>query len=354
MSYKVLARKWRPATFASMLGQDTVIKALQNSLENNRLHHAYLFTGTRGVGKTTIARIFAKSLNCELGLNKEPCDKCSNCQAVTNGNFFDMFEVDAASKTGVEDTREMLESIQFVPSVGRYKILLIDEVHMFSKSSFNALLKSLEEPPKHIIFMLATTDPQKLPPTILSRCLQFNLSRLSEQQLADYFCNILKQENISFEPDGVEQIALAADGSVRDGLSLLDQAIAYTSGNVSSDSVATMLGTIEDKHIHDILTHLACNNIDNLLKTIEQLSLHTTDFSRVLDTIALQLHQISISQLTKTDNKFKDLFSAEMVQLMYQIALKSKQDLPLAPTMRIGLEMALMRMIAFQPAKKKL
>ncbi len=334
-----------------MLGQTHVVRALKNALDNNRLHHAYLFTGTRGVGKTTIARIFAKAVSCENGISSTPCGTCGNCQEIDEGRYLDMLEVDAASRTGVDDTRELLENVQYAPGRGRYKIYLIDEVHMFSKSSFNALLKTLEEPPEHVIFLLATTDPQKLPVTVLSRCLQFNLTRIDEHALSNYLESILDKEKIEYKKPALKMLAEAADGSVRDALSLLDQAIVFGDNKIKVDDIQTMLGSIEQKHIDNILHALAKGDTDAVLQVVEDISLYTTEYSKVLDSLAKSLHEISIFQMTSNNkaniSAMADEFEPEILQLYYQIAIKSKQDLSLAPNQRTGFEMALLRMLAF-------
>lgn len=361
MSYQVLARKWRPRTFSELIGQEHVLKALVNALDNDRLHHAFLFTGTRGVGKTTIARILAKSLNCEQGVSSTPCDKCSACTEINEGRFVDLIEVDAASRTKVDETRELLDNVQYAPSRGRYKVYLIDEVHMFSNHSFNALLKTLEEPPPHVKFLLATTDPQKLPVTILSRCLQFNLKRLPLEQIRDYLGQVLPAENIEFDQGATTLIARAADGSMRDALSLLDQAIAYGSGKVMTDDVRLMLGSIEQDHVVDLLNLLAANDAPGLLTRIGQLAEQSPDFAGVLAEVISTLHRIALAQTAPAaidDNlgdreAIMDLaqrLSPEDVQLYYQIGLIGRRDLPLAPDARGGFEMVLLRMLAFRPA----
>jgi len=286
MSYQVLARKWRPRNFAEMVGQEHVLRALINALDHDRLHHAFLFTGTRGVGKTTIARILAKSLNCETGMTSRPCGVCSACQEIDAGRFVDLIEVDAASRTGVDDTRELLDNVQYAPSRGRYKVYLIDEVHMLSKNAFNALLKTLEEPPPHVKFLLATTDPQKIPVTVLSRCLQFNLKRLPEGLIAGRITQILDAEKIPYEAPAVQVLAQAADGSLRDGLSLLDQSIAFGGGAVKDAEVRSMLGTIERTHVRGLLEALASRNGALVLKTVAQLDERAPDYQLVLDDLA--------------------------------------------------------------------
>jgi len=361
MSYQVLARKWRPRTFTELVGQEHVLKALVNALDNDRLHHAFLFTGTRGVGKTTIARILAKSLNCEKGIGSTPCGECSACTEINEGRFVDLIEVDAASRTKVDETRELLENVQYAPTRGRYKVYLIDEVHMFSNHSFNALLKTLEEPPPHVKFLLATTDPQKLPVTILSRCLQFNLKRLPVEQIRGHLEQVLGDEKIDFETPALALISRAADGSMRDALSLLDQAIAYGSGNVSELDVRAMLGTIEQDHVIDLLNLLAANDAPGLLARIGELAQHSPDFAGVLAELISTLHRIALAQAVPAtiDDGLGDReaiitlaqqIPQEDVQLYYQIGLIGRRDLPLAPDARGGFEMALLRMLAFRPA----
>ncbi|MCF6339009.1 MAG: DNA polymerase III subunit gamma/tau [Gammaproteobacteria bacterium] len=361
MSYQVLARKWRPRTFTELVGQEHVLKALVNALDNDRLHHAFLFTGTRGVGKTTIARILAKSLNCEKGVSSTPCGECSACTEINEGRFVDLIEVDAASRTKVDETRELLENVQYAPTRGRYKVYLIDEVHMFSNHSFNALLKTLEEPPPHVKFLLATTDPQKLPVTILSRCLQFNLKRLPIEQIRGHLEQVLGNEKIDFETAALVLISHAADGSMRDALSLLDQAIAYGSGKVSEPDVRAMLGTIEQDHVIDLLNLLAANDAPSLLARIAELAQHSPDFAGVLAELITTLHRIALAQSAPgaIDDGLGDReaivalaqkMTPEDVQLYYQIGLIGRRDLPLAPDSRGGFEMVLLRMLAFRPA----
>ena len=361
MSYLVLARKWRPRTFADTVGQEHVLKALVNALDSGRLHHAYLFTGTRGVGKTTIARILAKALNCEQGVTSQPCGTCSACREIDEGRFVDLIEVDAASKTKVDDTRDLLDNVQYAPSRGRYKVYLIDEVHMLSTSSFNALLKTLEEPPPHVKFLLATTDPQRLPVTVLSRCLQFNLKRLTPKLIQDRLAQICEAESIEAEPAALAMLARAADGSLRDALSLLDQAIAYCGGKVDAESLALMLGTIDRDHVIRLLRHLAAADAAAVIDLIAELDEQFPDYARLLDDLARMLQRIAVYQLVGSvdvDDEFADEVLAELaglfepadVQLYYQTALIGRRDLPLAPDPRSGAEMTLLRMLAFRPA----
>ena len=360
MSYLVLARKWRPKKFAEVVGQQHVLRALINGLDQNRLHHAFLFAGTRGVGKTTLARIFAKSLNCEQGISSTPCGVCNSCVEVDSGRFVDLIEVDAASRTKVDDTRELLDNVQYAPSRGRYKVYLIDEVHMLSTSSFNALLKTLEEPPPHVKFLFATTDPQKLPVTILSRCLQFNLRRLDIKQIADHLAFILQQENIEFEVEALNQIAFAADGSMRDALSLLDQAIAFAGGMVTAEIVSQMLGSVSQQQLIQLLDAFAAKDAKALLAHTDELASLGRDFVVVLDGLMTSLQRIATIQLIADAESldqqddaalqnFATIFSTETVQLLYQIALHGKRDMPYAADPRSGFEMTLLRMLSFQP-----
>ena len=360
MSYQVLARKWRPRTFAELVGQEHVVRALSNALDNDRLHHAYLFTGTRGVGKTTLARIFAKSLNCEHGVGSVPCGQCSACKEIDEGRFVDLLEVDAASRTKVDQTRELLDNVPYAPVRGRYKVYLIDEVHMFSGGSFNALLKTLEEPPPHVKFLLATTDPQKVPLTVLSRCLQFNLKRLSYEQIRDYLREILEKEGVANEIPALGLLARGADGSMRDALSLMDQAIAFGGGTVMEADVRTMLGTIAQESVHDLLQALAGGEPAALLTQISRLAELTPDYAGVLQDLLSLLHRVALVQAVPDalDDSAGDVeqvvrLAGELapadVQLYYQIGLIGQRDLPLAPDPRAGFEMVLLRMLAFRP-----
>ena len=360
MSYQVLARKWRPRDFTELVGQEHVQRALVNALDNDRLHHAYLFTGTRGVGKTTIARIFAKSLNCEQGVSSKPCGKCSACEEINEGRFVDLIEVDAASRTKVEDTRELLENVQYAPTRGRYKVYLIDEVHMLSQHSFNALLKTLEEPPPHVKFLLATTDPQKLLVTILSRCLQFNLKSLTLQQITSQIETILRQEEIDYEDAAVRQLAFSASGSMRDALSLLDQAIAFGNGSVHEAEVRSMLGTIDRDVVYRLLTALSQLDAVALMGEIDKADSFAPDYVMLLADIVSVLQRVAVAQTlpdavddSQGDRdavlSLADALTPEDVQLYYQIALLGRRDLPLSPEPRGGFEMVMLRMLAFRP-----
>ena len=358
MSYQALARKWRPRRFSELVGQEHVVRALAHALDSGRLHHAFLFTGTRGVGKTTIARIFAKSLNCEKGPTSNPCGECGACREIDAGRFIDLLEIDAASNTGIDNVRELIDNAQYAPSRGRYKIYLIDEVHMLSKSAFNALLKTLEEPPPHVKFLLATTDPQKLPVTVLSRCIKFNLKRLTPEQIVGQMRQILGAEGIAFDEEGVDVLARAADGSLRDGLSLLDQAIAHGGGSLRAADVHAMLGTVERAKVRTLLDMLAGGDGPALLEEIERIASFAPDFAQVLVELAGLLHRIQLLQLIpgaagEDDAALLGLagrLAAQDVQLWYQMAVTGRRDLPLAPTPRVGFEMTLLRMLAFVPA----
>jgi DNA polymerase III subunit gamma/tau len=362
MSYTALARKWRPRKFAELIGQDHVRRALVNALESGRVHHAFLFTGTRGVGKTTIARILAKCLNCERGVTAEPCLECASCREIEAGRFPDLIEVDAASRTKVDDTRELLDNVQYAPARGRYKVYLIDEVHMLSTHSFNALLKTLEEPPPHVKFLLATTDPQKLPVTVLSRCLQFNLKRLPAADIAAQLRHILGAEGVPFDAAALALIAQAADGSMRDALSLLDQLIAFGAGKAGESEARAMLGTLSRDHVVRIVELLAAADTVALLQYAQSLEEFAPDYTQLLDELAGLLVRVGLRSVL-SDYAGDELYAPELlarlarelapedVQLFYQIAIVGKRDLPLAPDPRRGFEMTLLRMIAFRPAE---
>ncbi len=360
MTYQVLARKWRPKSFREMAGQSHVLKALINALDHDRLHHAYLFTGTRGVGKTTIARILARCLNCEQGVSSEPCGQCQSCVAINEGRFVDLIEVDAASRTKVEDTRELLDNVQYTPTQGRYKVYLIDEVHMLSASSFNALLKTLEEPPPHVKFLLATTDPQKIPATILSRCLQFSLKNLSPERVVDYLKQILDKEMVAYDEPALWLLGRAADGSMRDALSLTDQAIAFGSGKLGEHDVRQMLGTIDHGAVYRLITALSQRDGAGLLTIVAELAELGVDFAGVATELLVVLHRLAIAQTVPEglDNSLGDRqtvlelasqLSGEEVQYYYQMALQGRRDMGLAAEPRSGLEMLLLRMLAFKP-----
>ncbi|SEK90497.1 DNA polymerase III subunit gamma/tau [Halomonas daqiaonensis] len=366
MSYQVLARKWRPRTFHELVGQEHVQRALVNALDQGRLHHAYLFTGTRGVGKTTLARILAKCLNCtangqgDEGVTSTPCGKCDSCRSIDEGRFVDLIEVDAASRTKVEDTRELLDNVQYAPTQGRYKVYLIDEVHMLSTSSFNALLKTLEEPPPHVKFLLATTDPQKLPPTVLSRCLQFTLKHMPPERIVGHLAKVLEAEGVPFEESALWLLGKAAEGSMRDAMSLTDQAIAFGQGEVHHADVAAMLGTLDHRHVLALAEALAEVDAPRLLAEVATLAEHGPDFAAVLDDISGVLHRLAIAQMVPdaVDNGHGDReallalaarFTAEDIQLYYQIGIQGRGDMEHAPDLRTALEMTLLRMLAFRP-----
>lgn len=360
MTYQVLARKWRPRFFREMVGQEHVLKALINALDSQRLHQAYLFTGTRGVGKTTIARILAKCLNCEKGITSEPCGECSACQEIAQGSFVDLIEIDAASHTGVDNMRSITDNAQYTPSNGRFKVYLIDEVHMLTQHSFNALLKTLEEPPAHTKFLLATTDPQKIPATVLSRCLQFNLKNMVPEYIVKHLQHVLQEEKIPAENAALWALARAAQGSMRDALSLTDQAIAFTQGNISLDDVSAMLGTIGQQTVYQLMSALLEHNAESALQVIAKASELSPDYVAILDALLMLLHRLSIAQLAPSaiDNSEGDQqqvlalaekVSAAELQLFYQMGLLAKRDIYLAPDMRTGLEMAVLRMLAFRP-----
>ncbi|MCU7837470.1 MAG: DNA polymerase III subunit gamma/tau [gamma proteobacterium symbiont of Taylorina sp.] len=364
MKYQVLARKYRPKIFSTMVGQEHVLKALENALGSQRLHHAYLFTGTRGVGKTTVARVLAKALNCEQGITASPCGQCAACKEIDQGRFIDLIEVDAASRTKVEDTRDLLDNVQYAPSRGRFKIYLIDEVHMLSGHSFNALLKTLEEPPPHVKFLLATTDPQKLPATILSRCLQFNLKSLTIEQIELQLGRVLNEENITFDHNILKPLAIAADGSMRDGLSLLDQSIAYCDGKPNLTDIETMLGSVQKGRIFELLTALANEDGRALIEQSRILVEQGIDVNTVLAELITMLQRIALCQQVPDAiddslgdknilEKIAQAISAEDIQLYYQIALNGRKDLPYSPQPRGGFEMILLRMLAFKPASVK-
>lgn len=356
MSYQVLARKWRPQRFSEVVGQQHVLSALENSLREDRLHYSYLFSGTRGVGKTSIARLFAKGLNCENGITAEPCGKCAHCKAIEEGHFIDLIEIDAASRTKVEDTRELLDNVQYKPTVGRFKVYLIDEVHMLSRHSFNALLKTLEEPPEYVKFLLATTDPQKLPITILSRCMQFHLRALEQSQIANHLEFILNAESIPYETLAIEKLAKAAQGSIRDSLSLTDQAIAMSNGNITLPIVSQMLGLIDDNQPLELVQAIAQADGEKSMAIIEQVASKGVNWQQLLSDIAETLHKIAMLQLLKTTTTEETLIHflakqipPEDVQFFYQLILNSKKELPFAPEQRAGVEMAILRALAFHP-----
>ncbi len=360
MSYQVLARKYRPATFAELEGQEHVLRALINALDRDRLHHAYLFAGTRGVGKTTIARILARCLNCETGVTSTPCGECGSCVEIGQGRSVDLIEIDAASRTGVDDMRDLLDNVQYMPAASRFKVYLIDEVHMLSKASFNAMLKTLEEPPEHVKFLFATTDPKKLPVTVLSRCLQFNLKNLSPERIVSYLKEILPRENVDYEESALWQLGRAADGSMRDALSLTDQAISYANNALTEDAVKSMLGSIDQQEVYQILDALIKQDGATLLEKVNSLAQFAPDYSALLDELLGVLHRVAVVQAVPEglDNSQGDReqvlavsrsIGQEDVQLFYQIGLIGKRDLAMAPDPRSGFEMILLRMLAFTP-----
>ena len=361
MSHQVLARKWRPGTFSEMVGQQHVLQALVNALESGRLHHAYLFTGTRGVGKTTVARILAKCLNCDTGITATPCGECGACAEIAEGRSVDLIEVDAASKTKVEDTRELLENVQYTPTRSRYKIYLIDEVHMLSNHSFNALLKTLEEPPPHALFLLATTDPQKLPATVLSRCLQFNLKNMQPEQIVAHLEQVLTAESVPSDPEALALIARAAEGSMRDALSLTDQAIAHGEGKLTGAQVAEMLGTVDRGKVLDLIAALLDDNAAEVLSLVAHIAEHAPDYVSTLDELSVALHHMTIAQTVPDamDTSWPDQArivelaaraTLDDTQLFWQMAVSGRREVHLASSARAGLEMILLRMIAFRPA----
>lgn len=355
MSYQVLARKWRPRVFQDLVGQEHVLRVLMNALNKKRLHHAYLFAGTRGVGKTTLARIFAKCLNCETALSASPCGTCASCRAIDAGQFLDLYEIDAASRTKVEDTRDLLENVAYPPVQGRYKVYLIDEVHMLSGHSFNALLKTLEEPPPQVIFIFATTEPKRLPITVLSRCLQFHLKQIVPEQIVGQLQRICDSEQVAYEPQALVQLARAADGSLRDALSLLDQAIVYCPGALGHDEVNQMLGYITQDEVARLLQALASGDGSQLFTVLTALHQRAPDYHQVLAELITSLHQAAVFQVVPTQQpneiiqQMAGRFSAETIQLYYQIALMGQKDLPFAPSPAQGFEMIMLRMLAFSP-----
>ncbi|MEJ8675744.1 DNA polymerase III subunit gamma/tau, partial [Chromobacterium amazonense] len=362
MSYQVLARKWRPKRFADLVGQEHVVRALSNALKEQRLHHAYLLTGTRGVGKTTIARILAKSLNCETGTTAEPCGECQACRQIDAGRFVDLLEIDAASNTGIDNIREVLENAQYAPTMGRFKVYIIDEVHMLSKSAFNAMLKTLEEPPGHVKFILATTDPQKVPVTVLSRCLQFSLRNMTPQQVSTHLAHMLEVEGIPYEAPALALLGRAASGSMRDAQSLLDQAIAYGLGEVREDGVRAMLGAVDRRYLFSLLQALAGADGSALMAEADRLAERGISFDAALSELAVLLQQLALAQTVPAalaDDEpereaifaLADAIAPQDVQLYYQIAIHGRKDLALAPDEHAGFNMTLLRMLAFHPAR---
>ena len=364
MSYQVLARKWRPKDFSEVVGQEHVVQALANALDQNKIHQAYVLSGTRGVGKTTIARILSKSLNCEAGLDSKPCHKCSTCESITDGSFMDFQEIDAASSRGVDDTKQLLETVMHMPSSSRYKVYLLDEVHMLSTQSFNMLLKTLEEPPEHVIFILATTLPEKIPATVLSRCLQFNLKNLTPSQLNERLSFILKDEKIKFETQAIEQICRAGRGSLRDCLTIADQAIAYCNGDLTDEGIAQMLGTLPFDHVNSLLSSIAKKDAVELLQSLKGISQMSVDYLRLMDLILETIQLITFTQVSedvldeteirRSDLKeLADILSEDDLQVLYQIGLLAKRDMEIAPSLSSGFEMALLRMVSFLPGEIK-
>ena len=362
MSYQVLARKWRPRDFSEVVGQEHVVQALANALDQNKIHQAYVLSGTRGVGKTTIARILSKSLNCETGLDSQPCHKCSTCESIADGSFMDFQEIDAASSRGVDDTKQLLETVMHMPSASRYKVYLLDEVHMLSTQSFNMLLKTLEEPPEHVIFILATTLPEKIPATVLSRCLQFNLKNLTPTQLNERLSYILKEEQIKFDTQAVEQICRSGRGSLRDCLTITDQAIAYCDGHLTDEGIAQMLGTLPFDHVNLILSFIAKKDAVNLLQFLKDISQISVDYLRLMDLILETIQLVTFAQvsediLDETEVKKSALtelastLSEDDLQILYQIGLIAKRDMTMAPSLSSGFEMALLRMVSFLPGE---
>ena len=363
MSYQVLARKWRPNNFSEVVGQEHVVKALSNSLDSNKIHQAYLLSGTRGVGKTTLGRILTKCLNCEEGLKSSPCNKCSSCEAINEGRFIDFQEVDAASRRGVEETQQLLETVMHMPGSSRYKVYLIDEVHMLSKHSFNALLKTLEEPPPHVVFILATTEPESVPATVLSRCLQFHLKNLTPAQLSERLIKILKEEGVKFDSESINQISRAGRGSLRDCLTIADQAIAFCNGKLTDSNVSEMLGTLPYDHVYSLIDCVINEKSNELVRKLKTISNLNVDYQRLMDLLLEALQQMAIVQISPESVSDLDLPSqeivslassieAEEIQILYQIGLIAKRDLDLAPNIGDGFEMALLRMMSFLPEEQ--